>query len=181
MSKTFKEVVSWILTFAIAFGLAYLIRRYVYEPYKVQMSSMNPTIYENDIIIVNKFIFRFKDPARGEVVIFKPPHGSKDYIKRVIGLPGETVEIKGGFVFIDGEKLIEPYVKNSTPGIYGPIEIPQGEVFLMGDNRGNSLDSREFGPIEIKKLEGRAEFIFWPPKHFKLLRGYPSFETTSRS
>lgn len=169
MNKVLKEIISWILTFLIAFALAFLIRTFVFEPYKVQMSSMNPTLYENDLIIVNKFIFKFREPKRGEVIIFKPPYGDKDYIKRVIGLPGETIEIKDGFVYINGEKLIEPYIKNSTPGVLLPTLIPEGKVFVMGDNRGNSLDSREFGPIEIDKIDGRADFIFWPLNHIKNL------------
>lgn len=169
MNKVLKEIISWILTFLIAFALAFLIRTFIFEPYKVQMSSMNPTLYENDLIIVNKFIFRFREPKRGEVVIFKPPYGDKDYIKRVIGLPKEVIEIKDGFVYIDGKKLIEPYIKNSTLGNLPPLEIPEGKIFVLGDNRGNSLDSREFGPIEIEKLDGRADFIFWPLKHLKNL------------
>lgn len=169
MNKVVKEIISWILTFLIAFALAFAIRAYIFEPYKVQMSSMNPTLYENDLIIVNKFIFKLREPKRGEVVIFKPPYGDKDYIKRVIGLPGETIEIKDGFVYINGEKLIEPYIKNSTPGDLPPLEIPEGKIFVMGDNRNNSLDSREFGPIDLEKLDGRADIIFWPLKHIKNL------------
>ncbi|MGQ9844595.1 MAG: signal peptidase I [Caldisericia bacterium] len=169
MNKVLKEIISWILTFLIAFTLAFLIRTFIFEPYKVQMSSMNPTLYENDLIIVNKFIFRFREPKRGEIVIFKPPYGDKDYIKRVIGLPKEVIEIKDGFVYINGKKLIEPYIKNFTLGNLPPLEIPEGKIFVLGDNRGNSLDSREFGPIEIEKLDGRADFIFWPLKHLKNL------------
>lgn len=169
MNKILKEIISWILTFLVAFLLAFGIRAYLFEPYKVQMSSMNPTLYENDLIIVNKIIYRFREPKRGEVVIFKPPYGDKDYIKRVIGLPKEIIEIKDGFVFINGEKLIEPYLKNRTLGNLPPTEIPEGMIFVLGDNRGNSLDSREFGPIEIKKIDGRAEFVFWPINHIKNL------------
>ncbi|MDI6860682.1 MAG: signal peptidase I [Caldisericia bacterium] len=169
MNRVLKEIISWILTFLIAFALAFTIRTFIYEPYRVQMSSMNPTLYENDLIMVNKFIYRFREPKRGEIVIFKPPYGDKDYIKRVIGLPGEIIEIKDGYVYINGKKLNESYIKNTTPGNLGPLKIPEGTIFVMGDNRGNSLDSREFGPIDIKSIDGRADFVFWPINHIKNL------------
>jgi signal peptidase I len=168
--KVRKEIIDWVQTLSIALIIAFLIRNYVFQPYRVQMGSMMPTLQENNLIIVNKLIYRFNSPKRGDIVVFHPPNNpSVFYIKRVIALPGDTIEINNGEVMINGVTLKESYLSIVTPGIYGPKTIIKDEYFLMGDHRNNSLDSREFGPIKIKSIIGRATLVLWPPKAFTIL------------
>jgi len=158
-----KEVIQWILTISIALILSFAIRQYAFQPCRVQMGSMLPTLRENDLVLVNKIDYRLHTPIRGDIVIFHPPTLSKDfYIKRVIGVPGDMVEIKDGFVFINTEKINEPYLQIETPGIYGPKKLGRDEYFVMGDHRNNSLDSREFGPIKLGSITGKAFAVIWP-------------------
>lgn len=165
-----KELIEWIQTISIALIVAFLVRQFLFQPYRVQMGSMLPTLHENNLIIVNKLIYRMKNPNRGDIVVFRPP-SNKDvfYIKRIIGLPGEMVEVKEGNVFINSEQIKENYLVIDTPGIFGPRKLQKGEYFVMGDHRNNSLDSREFGPIKLSDISGKAIFVLWPPKYIKVL------------
>ena len=168
--KVKKEIIDWIQTLSIALIVAFLIRNFIFQPYRVQMGSMLPTLQENNLIIVNKLTYRFQAPKRGDIVVFHPPNNpSVYYIKRIVGLPGETIEITNGEILINGVSLPEKYISILTPGLYGPKTLPENEYFLMGDHRNNSLDSREFGPIKIKSIIGRATLVLWPPKAFKTL------------
>lgn len=168
--KTKKELLDWIETISIALIVAFLIRSFLFQPYRVQMGSMLPTLHENDLIIVNKLNYRFNEPDRGDIVVFHPPNGSNVfYVKRVIGLPGETIEIKNGEILINGIPLNEDYLNITTPGIYGPVTLNDDEYFVMGDHRNNSLDSREFGPISKKSIVGKASLILWPLSEFAVI------------
>lgn len=172
ISPTFKkELIEWIQTISIALIVAFLVRQFLFQPYRVQMGSMLPTLRENNLIIVNKLVYRYQIPSRGDVVVFRPPNNAGVfYIKRIIGLPGETVEVKEGKVFINNEEIKEDtYLKIETPGIFGPKKLQKGEFFVMGDHRNNSLDSREFGPIKFSAVSGKAVFVLWPPKDVKIL------------
>lgn len=172
ISPTFKkELIEWIQTISIALVVAFLVRQFLFQPYRVQMGSMLPTLHENNLIIVNKLIYRYQSPSRGDIVVFRPPNNTGVfYIKRVIGLPGETVEVKEGKVFINNEQINEmTYLSIETPGIFGPKVLKKGEFFVMGDHRNNSLDSREFGPIQFSAISGKAVFILWPPGDVKVL------------
>jgi signal peptidase I len=165
-----KELIEWVQTISIALIVAFLVRQFLFQPYRVQMGSMLPTLHENNYIIVNKLIFRYKSPNRGDVVVFRPPNNAGVfYIKRVIGLPGETIEVKEGNVFVNNELIKETYLTIDTPGIFGPRKLLKGEYFVMGDHRNNSLDSREFGPITFSEMSGKAVFVFWPIKDIKVL------------
>lgn len=170
-SKKQRSVVwEWIETILIALILALLLRTFVVQPFQVHLSSMHPTLEEGDFILVNKLAYKFGTPNRGDVVVFLPPGGQmeKPYIKRVIGLPGETVDIKDGRVYVNGTLLEEPYALGETSGgKYNHIVVPEGTVFVMGDNRMNSSDSRYFGPVSIDSLEGKTFLCFWPFSHFK--------------
>jgi signal peptidase I len=160
----------WIETILIALILALLLRTFVVQPFQVHLSSMHPTLEEGDFILVNKLAYKLGTPRRGDVVVFMPPGGQmeKPYIKRVIGLPGETVDIKDGKVFVNGSPLDEPYALGETSGgKFNHIVVPEGTVFVMGDNRMNSSDSRYFGPVSIASLEGKTFLCFWPFNHFK--------------
>lgn len=169
-SSTKKEILDWIETIAIALLIAFLIRNFLFQPYRVQMGSMLPTLKENNLIIVNKITYRLNDPKRGDIVVFHPPNGSKSpYVKRIIALPGETIEIRNGEILINGIPIEEDYISIATPGVYGPLTLGKDEYFVMGDHRNNSLDSREFGPISKESIIGKAALVFWPPSAFAIL------------
>ncbi|BAL80737.1 signal peptidase I [Caldisericum exile] len=172
MSDFQKELKSWIILIIVAFLISFVLRAYVIQPFRVQMTSMVATLEPNDLVLVEKITYRFSKPHRGDVVVFIPPNNPKDkYIKRVIGLPGETIYIKNDTVYIDGKPLKEPYL-NSPMADMEPVKVPDGSVFVMGDNRSVSLDSRVFGPIKISSIIGRAILIYWPINHFQFLLAY---------
>ena len=163
-----KEIVEWVLTLTIAITFSLVIRQFAFQPCRVQMGSMTPTLKENDLVLVNKIDYRFSTPKRGDVIVFRPPTLTTDfYIKRVIGIPGDMVEVKDGYVYINETKIVEPYLVIETPGNYGPTKLETDQYFVMGDHRNNSLDSREFGPIEFKSISGKAFVVIWPPKDLK--------------
>jgi signal peptidase I len=129
---------------------------------------MEPTLKVGDKVLVNKLSYDFHPVHRGDVIVFKRPAndyspGIKDLIKRVIGLPGETIEGRGGSIYINGQKLNEPWLPRGTPtSDFTPVVIPAGQYFVMGDNRGDSADSRGFGPIKKNLIVGRAFLLVWP-------------------
>lgn len=146
--------------------LTFIIINFVGRVSVVQGQSMYPSLDTNNRIIVNLFVYHFHNPERGEIVIFKcPENESKDYIKRAIGLPGEEVEIRDSVVYIDGKELKEPYIKFPYPhDTMKKIKLTNDEIFVLGDNRGNSEDSRVWGPVNKKLIKGKAVMIFWPPE-----------------
>ncbi len=150
----------------LAVGIAFLVRTYVVQPYQVPTSSMAPTIEIGDQVIASKFIFYLEDPEPGDVVVFDDPTGSVDtLIKRVIAVGGQTVDLVDGRVVVDGVPLDEPYVHDrpSEPQVLEmPYTVPEGHVWLMGDNRTNSMDARTFGPVPIESVHGEAFVIYWP-------------------
>jgi signal peptidase I len=150
----------------IAVVAAFLIRGLVVQAFKIPSGSMKPTLQIGDHILVSKFIYRFTEPKRGDVIVFKYPRDErKDFIKRVVGLPGERVEMRGTTVYINGEPLKEEYARyngNITHrNNFGPVRVPDGHLFVMGDNRDNSKDSRYWGFLDIKKIKGKAFLIYF--------------------
>jgi len=166
--KMVREVVETIL---IAVVLALVVRGFVVETFVVLGPSMDPTLQDLERLFVNKIVYRLHEPTRGDIVVFAYPRDpTRDFIKRVIGLPGETVEIRDGRVFIDGSFIEEPYVVYADSyGDYGTVTVPTGHVFVMGDNRRNSEDSRYFGPVPLVNLRGKAFLIYWPVSLFGLI------------
>ena len=129
---------------------------------------MEPSLIDGERIVNVKFIYKIGVPKRGEVVIFKPPFKTKEtYIKRIIGLPGEKVEIKNGYVYIDDHLLNEPYILNRSHDNWGPMIIPNNMYFVLGDNRINSSDSRLWGFLPRENIIGKAILIFWPLNKIK--------------
>lgn len=172
MDDFVKEIRNWIILLVSAFLLSFLIRVYVIQPYRVEMTSMVSTLQPNDLVLVEKISYRFYEPQRGDIVVFTPPNNSTDkYIKRVIGLPNETISIQNGIVFINDKPLKEPYI-NSPMQDMGEVKVPSDSVFVMGDNRSVSLDSRSFGPIKISSIIGKAIVVYWPLNHLKYLLAY---------
>ena len=164
------SVLRWLLETAVLVALAFLlaqgIKTYIVQPYIVPTGSMIPTIEIGDRLLAEKISYRFRDPNVGEIVVFADPTGQHPaLIKRVIATGGQTVDIKEGAVWVDGKKLDEPYVhgKVTDPGTVPlPVTIPEGYVWLMGDNRPNSGDSRFLGPQPLTAIKGHAIFTYWP-------------------
>jgi signal peptidase I len=162
------DAFDWLKVVIIALILAVVLRGFMLEPTYVQGPSMLTTMKTGDRIIINKLIYRFTTPARGEIIVFHTP--KEDLIKRVIALPGETIEAKNGRVYVDGKLLSEPYLSPNTKTTSIPrTKIPAGHWFVMGDNRINSMDSRDLGPVAFDQIVGRAELIYWPIKEWKQL------------
>ncbi len=164
-----REVRTWARDLLLALGLAMVIIVFLYQPVKVEGTSMAPLLTDQERIFINKFVYRFEPIERGDVVVFwYPMDRSKSFIKRVVGLPGETVEIRQGRVYVDGKRLEEPYVppRFTDTSNYGPIRVPPGEFFVMGDHRASSNDSRVFGTVPNRYIYGKAVFAYWPVDRF---------------
>ncbi len=165
---TLRDVLEIVL---VSLVLALLIRSFVVETFLVEGPSMQPTMFTNQKLLVLKLAYRFKEPKRGDIVVFKYPFNTeKDYIKRIIGESGDNIEIRLGRVYVNGQLQEEQYVQN--PGYYemASTVVPDGFVFVMGDNRVDSEDSRMFGPVNIGLLKGKAIFRIWPLGEFGLVK-----------
>src|SRR6202140_622567 len=163
------EIRVWTRDLLIAIGLALVIIVFLYQPVKVEGTSMAPLLSDQERIFINKFVYRFEAIHRGDVVVFwYPLDRSKSFIKRVIALPGETVTIRQGVVTVNGTVVPEPYVPPQYEDVsdYGPTRVPADSYFVMGDHRISSNDSRVFGPVPSQFIYGRAVFAYWPVDHF---------------
>jgi signal peptidase I len=163
------EIRVWTRDLLIAIGLALVIIVFLYQPVKVEGTSMAPLLSDQERIFINKFVYRFEAIHRGDVVVFwYPLDRSKSFIKRVIALPGETVTIRQGVVTVNGTVVREPYVPPQYEDVsdYGPTRVPADSYFVMGDHRISSNDSRVFGPVPSQFIYGRAVFAYWPVDHF---------------
>ncbi len=164
-----RELRIWSRDLLLALCFAVVIIVFLYQPVKVEGTSMAPLISDQERIFINKIVYRFEPISRGDVVVFwYPLDHSKSFIKRVVGLPGETVDIRQGRVYVSGERLLEPYVPPQyyDAGNFGPVRVPEGEYFVMGDHRDSSNDSRVFGTVPAGYIYGKAVFAYWPMEHF---------------
>jgi len=171
--STLRWLVETALLVALAFVLAQGIKTFVVQPFVIPSGSMLPTIQLGERVIAEKLTYRFShDPEPGEIVVFANPEGYPPIlIKRVIATGGQTVDLRQGVVYVDGEALDEPYTHGQpseplNPAITYPFTVPEGSVWVMGDNRTNSGDSRQIGPIAVAAVKGRAIWSYWPPKEF---------------
>ena len=140
-----------------------LVRTFLFETYRVVGQSMEQTLVQDQRLIVSKLSYRLHDPQRGDIIVFRDPQDSgRNLIKRIIGLPGEIVEISNGQVFINGQPLDEPYLGSNSMRAEPQIAIPEGCYFVMGDNRNNSSDSRSWGVLAADRIVGKAAFTYWP-------------------
>ena len=177
LSSGTRAFLDWVVVVVVALLVAFLVRTFVLAHFVVEGSSMHSTLETGDRVFVNKLSYRMHDPNRGDVVVLHEVTGAseRDLIKRVIALPGETIEMSNCEVKVDGRTLHEPYLDPEvvTPDNCGgetpPTTIPPDHVFVMGDNRGGSLDSRNLGPIDEDDLVGRAFVVFWPRGHWQWL------------
>ena len=176
--KEQQSTLRWIIETVVLVGLAFLlaqgIKTFIVQPYIIPTGSMIPTIELKDRILAEKISYRFREPKVGEIVVFDDPTGQHPkLIKRIIALGGQTVDIRDGKVFVDGNELSEPYVHGKVTDVGTvpmPVQIPEGYVWLMGDNRPNSGDARYFGPQPVTGIDGRAFFTYWPPGRIGALR-----------
>ena len=172
-----RVVLEYVALAVVAIAVALLIQAFLVKPYRIPSESMENTLLIGDRVLVDRISWRFSEPKRGDIVVFNPPSGGTVLIKRIIGMPGDTVSLSGGSVYINGQKLNEPYVRtvngkpepsdpfsNGLPwSLQQPYKVPAGSYFLMGDNRTHSGDSREIGPIARGQFVGRAFARYWPP------------------
>ncbi|WP_123040021.1 signal peptidase I [Cohnella candidum] len=182
-SKAAGELVEWIKALAIAGLLVFVIRWFLVSPFIVDGPSMQPNFHDRERIIVNKIVYDIRQPKRGEVIVFHVPEEGRDFIKRVIGVPGDTVKVEGDTVTINGKAIDEPYLKEAYENAHasGQVynedrgdssrfpnaefpdgKVPEGTLFVMGDNRPNSEDSRMIGYIPLDRVVGRADLVYWP-------------------
>lgn len=159
-----KEVMDSIVWAGV---VALLLLHFVVRSFYIPSGSMLPTLGINDFILVNELLYEFTDPVRGDIVVFRPPPlytGDKtDLIKRVVGVERDQIEIKGGRLHLNGKEIQENFILEPIDDDFGPVVVQEGHVFVMGDNRNNSRDSRRIGEVPLDHLVGRAEVIFFPP------------------
>ena len=170
--STAEEIKDWVVSIVVAVALAMFIRTFIVELYVVDGPSMRPTLESEERLVVNKFIYRFRPPEKGEVLVFQYPRDpSRDFIKRVIATPGDTVEIREGRVLVNDQILAEDYILEKTRSEYPKSTVPEGRIFVMGDNRNNSEDSRfaDVGFVPYDLIKGKALLVFWPISQYKTL------------
>ncbi|KJS11210.1 MAG: signal peptidase I [Peptococcaceae bacterium BRH_c8a] len=156
---------------AIAVLLAVLIRMFLFQPFIIPSESMYPTLQISDRIMVNKLSYHLGDPSRGDVIVFKyPMDPSRDFVKRLIAVGGETIEVRDSVLFINDEPVSEAYLPSDLDfNDFGPVEVPPGTYFMMGDNRNSSEDSRSWGMLPEENIIGKAVVIYWPLNRIELL------------
>ncbi|MFO7819412.1 MAG: signal peptidase I [Halanaerobacter sp.] len=187
-----KEFIESLL---IAGVLAFFIITFIVQSFVVSGSSMAPTLHNGERLFVNKFIYYFQQPKRGDIVVLKPEEDARDYIKRVVGLPGDKVEIIGGSLYVNGEEIKEDYIKEDyiethkyeyylpekdnykTHNTAGPYHVPEEHVLVLGDNRNHSSDSRRIevvGYVPYDQIKGKAFWVYWPLTGMRVLEN-PSY------
>jgi signal peptidase I len=194
--KGHNSLVELVMIVAVALGLALLIQAFLVKPFRIPSESMVPTLEIGQRVLVDRVSFKFGEPDRGDIVVFKPPAGDPsrcgvqhpddqpctrgvpeksdtNFIKRVVGLPGDRLKVLEGSVYIDGKRQDEPFARLDpqcpTCNLPREITIPEGHYFMMGDNRGESLDSREWGAVPKEWIIGKAFMTYWPPGRIGLL------------
>jgi signal peptidase I len=178
-----RTAIDWVLTIAGAIAIVLAIKAWIVNPYRIPSSSMEPTLHcarpasgclarFSDRVLANRFLYHFRNPKRGEIVVFDVPELAKArcgaggvFVKRIIGLPGELWEERHGFVYINGKRLEESYIKPDRRDFmnHHPVKIDPGNYFMMGDNRASSCDSRVWGTVPRQNIIGKVFAVYWPP------------------
>jgi signal peptidase I len=187
LPSPWDTIVDWVVTIAIAVAAVLVIKEWVVNPYRIPSSSMEPTLHcaapgvgcqagSSDRVLANRFIYRFRDPERGDIVVFETPEEAVErcgaggtFVKRLIGLPGDTIVQRSGILRVNGAPLEESYVNGGPAGLDFPERtLGADEYFMMGDNRGQSCDSRQWGPVSRDDLIGPVFAVYWPPTRLGL-------------
>lgn len=172
------DFIQTLVVFGAIFALIYL---FIAQPHKVSGSSMFPTFHDGDYILTDKVSYKVGEPSRGDVIVLKNPNDeSQDFIKRIIGMPGDTIELKQGYIYLDGQRLTEIYLPQETSTAGGRfltenslIKVGTNQYFVIGDNRDHSSDSREWGTVPKEKIIGKTFFRYFPPQRFGLFKSIP--------
>ena len=159
-----------LVAFVVVFGV---LRPFVVKSFWIPSESMVPTLEVGDRFLANKFIYRIREPERGDIIVFRSVEGGdEDLVKRVVAVAGDEVAVENGVLRVNDVTQNEPFTNKGFPddgSFFGPMRVPEGEVFVMGDNRANSRDSRFFGPVPLENIEGEAVASFWPPSRIGVL------------
>ena len=168
-----REIFEWIMVFVVAAALAFVVRTFIFEPVRVDGSSMLNTLTDGEYMIATKFDYLLGDPERFDIVICDYPNTSDGMyrVKRVIGLPDETIELRAGELYVDGVHIEQDFDMTPNETYFGPYTVPPGHYFVMGDNRNNSKDSRSamVGPLERSEIKGHVRAVVFPFGHFRLM------------
>jgi signal peptidase I len=182
--QPWRTAIDWVVTIAGAIAIVLAVKAWIVNPYRIPSSSMEPTLHcarpasgcvarFSDRVLANRFLFHFRNPHRGEIVVFDVPDLAKTrcgaggvFVKRIVGLPGELWEEKHGYVYINGKRLDESYIKPDRRDFmnHHPVRIDPGNYFMMGDNRASSCDSRVWGTVPHKNIIGKVFAVYWPPQ-----------------
>jgi len=168
-----RAALSWLRHLTLSVVIAIVIILFLYQPVRVEGTSMMPSLVNEERIFINKFVYRFANIERGDTVVFQFPRDtSKSYIKRVIGMPGDTVVVDHGTVIVNGKPLAEPYVppENRDETSYAAIQVEPDSYYVLGDHRNSSNDSRSWGTVKRGYIYGKAVFVYWPLDRLGLLR-----------
>lgn len=186
LPKPARVALDWIFTIIGAIAIVLAIKAWVVNPYRIPTSSMEPTLHcarpgpqceakISDRVLADRITYHFRDPHRGEIIVFKTPKAARQecsgtsdsgvFVKRLVGLPGETISEKRGYIYVNGKKLIENYIQPGRRGMRNtdPRRVPKGMYFFLGDNRASSCDSRDWGPVPRSNLIGKVFMTYWPP------------------
>ncbi|WP_017727288.1 signal peptidase I [Halalkalibacterium ligniniphilum] len=183
MTKTKSDSWEWVKALIIALVLAAIVRYFLFAPIVVEGQSMMPTLENNDRLIINKIGYSFTQPERFDIIVFHAP-GGKDYIKRVIGLPGDKIEYIDDVLYVNGEAIDEPYLDELKAELHGgqltgdfrlqdvtsETVVPEKHLFVLGDNRRHSKDSRDIGTVPFEEVVGKANVVFWPLTDVRLAK-----------
>jgi len=164
-----RTVVEYVLVALCAVVIALLLQAFVVKPYRIPSESMAATLVPRDRVLVNRVVYKLHEPGRGDIVVLDSAAVGRVLIKRVIGLPGDIVEVKEGKVLVNGAAIDEKYVKEAPQYDWGPQAVPSDSYFVMGDNRNNSYDSHVWGFLPADHVVGKAEVIFWPPQRIRFI------------
>ena len=168
-----REILEWVFVVVFAVSVALIIRTFIFEPVRVDGESMLRTLFNNEYMIVTKYQYLFNDPERFDVVICHyPDRGSTNFVKRIVGIPGDTVEVKDNTLFVNGEPVDEPHIVNKPSYTMPAITIGEGHYFVLGDNRPNSNDSHNpnVGQLERKQIIGKVRLVVWPFSDFRTVK-----------
>jgi signal peptidase I len=188
LPRPWRIAIDWVITIVGAVAIVLAIKQWVVNPYRIPSSSMEPTLHcagaglgctarFSDRVLANRFIYHLVDPDRGDIVVFETPAGARrncpaggTFVKRIVGLPGEVLEVRNGFVFVDGVRLRERYVQKDRrkAETNAPYRIPEDHYFVMGDNRSQSCDSTVWGALPRANLIGKVFAVYWPPRRISL-------------